>query len=227
MSIAAGCIMSLACISCCRSFLGATALKDYPRAFWFKGAAGLCFVALGLLGASRCGASTYGWKLAAGLFMGLLGDQLLALRFIRTERFDLLFTAGALSFALGHGLYIWAMLERFSGCLPLGLALAAVFIAGSVFTLKRQGFKAGKLAPGAYAYIAVVCLMGAVAVSAAIGSGTAAAVLLALGGLCFIVSDDTLCVYSFGNDKRFGLNILLHGTYYAAQLLIGWSLFVI
>ena len=35
----------------------------------------------------------------------------------------------------------------------------------------------------------------------------------------------SLCAYSFGSERRFGANIGIHATYYAAQLLIAWSIF--
>ena len=226
MMTAAGCIMSLACFSFCRSFLAVTRLKDYPRAFWFKGGAALCFVALGLLGVCVCPARGFAWTVAAGLVLGLAGDQLLAMRFLKSESFDRFFSAGALVFALGHGLYVLALLRRYPGSLALGLILAALFVAASVVYLRRNGFDAGGLTLCGYVYIAVVCVMGAVAIAAAIQSGEPAALLFALGGVCFIVSDNVLCIYSFGADRRFGLNVLLHITYYAAQLSIGWSLFL-
>ena len=49
--------------------------------------------------------------------------------------------------------------------------------------------------------------------------------LFAAGGVLFIISDNILCAYSFGSERRFGANIGIHATYYAAQLLIAWSVF--
>lgn len=224
-AIVACCVMTLACASCAKSFLEVTRAGDYGRAFWLKGAAGLCFLALGLLTASRCPDAAFAWKVAGGLLLGLVGDQLLALRFIRTERFDAFFTAGALSFAAGHGLYIWALLSRCPAALTPGLVLAAALFAGSLVYLKKNDFHAGKMDLSARAYILVVVLMGSLALASALRGATPDALLFALGGLCFIVSDNVLCVYSFGGDRRFGLNVLLHAAYYAAQLAIGWSLF--
>ena len=51
------------------------------------------------------------------------------------------------------------------------------------------------------------------------------ALLFAAGGVLFIISDNILCAYSFGSERRFGANIGIHATYYAAQLLIAWSVF--
>ena len=95
--------------------------KDYRRAFAYKGTAGLCFVVLGLLGTDANirsmlgtgGAAPAGaWLVAAGLIFGLLGDQLLALRFICVNKKTQFFAAGAASFAVGHVLYIIALSHR-------------------------------------------------------------------------------------------------------------------
>ena len=100
--------------------------KDYRRAFTYKGTAGLCFVVLGLLGTDANirsllgvgGAAPAGaWLVAAGLIFGLLGDQLLALRFICVNKKTQFFAAGAASFAVGHVLYIIALSHRAPGIL--------------------------------------------------------------------------------------------------------------
>ena len=74
--------MTLACFSCMRSFMAASRAEDYGRAIWYKGAASLCFVFLGLTASLRCGDGAYAWKLILGLVLGLVGDELLALRFL-------------------------------------------------------------------------------------------------------------------------------------------------
>ena len=180
--------------------------KDYRRAFAYKGTAGLCFVVLGLLGTDANirsllgagGAAPAGaWLVAAGLIFGLLGDQLLALRFICVNKKTQFFAAGAASFAVGHVLYIIALSHRAPGNMQV---------------------------PGMI-YMAVVAFMGALAVSVAIHAPGVSTLLFAVGGVLFIISDNILCAYSFGSERRFGANIGIHATYYAAQLLIAWSIF--
>ena len=73
--------------------------------------------------------------------------------------------------------------------------------------------------------MAVVAFMGALAVSVAIHAPGESTLLFAIGGGLFIISDNILCAYSFGSERRFGANIGIHATYYAAQLLIAWSIF--
>ncbi len=43
-------------------------------------------------------------------------------------------------------------------------------------------------------------------------------------GLCFSVSDCILCVYCYGSRRTDGMNAAIHATYYAAQMLIAWSI---
>lgn len=192
--------------------------KDYRRAFAYKGTAGLCFVVLGLLGTDANirsmlgtgGAAPAGaWLVAAGLIFGLLGDQLLALRFICVNKKTQFFAAGAASFAVGHVLYIIALSHRAPGILLGGLAIGFVALALSGVYNYRKDTNAGNMQVPGMIYMAVVAFMGAFAV----------------GGVLFIISDNILCAYSFGSERRFGANIGIHATYYAAQLLIAWSIF--
>lgn len=227
MTIVAGFVMTLACASCGHGFLQACRAEERVQAFWLKGAAGLCFVALGFLGALRCAVPGFAVRVAAALIFGLVGDQLLALRFIKTETHDELFFAGAVAFTLGHALYVWALFSLVPDVLLLALVLTVLLYALSVFILKRNELDAGGLTAGAYLYIFIVVFMGAVALAAAIRHPGMGTLLFALGGLNFIASDDTLCVFSFGKNRSFVLNRVLHITYYAAQLLIAWSLFFI
>ena len=49
-------------------------------------------------------------------------------------------------------------------------------------------------------------------------------IMFAIGGVSFFLSDNFLGAYSFGPVKSRELNIILHVTYYIAQLSIGWSI---
>ena len=86
-----------------------------------KTMASVVFVLLGLLGLlelRRMGPSLYGWYVVAGLTLGMLGDLLLALRFLSEKLHRLFFAAGSVSFFLGHIVYI-----RDPGALPGGVAV--------------------------------------------------------------------------------------------------------
>lgn len=217
--------MSLACFSCMGRFLAASRAEDYGRAIWYKGAASLCFVFLGLAASAGCGNGAYAWKLLLALILGLAGDELLALRFLQPGRHDAWFSAGAAAFALGHGLYLWAIYQRGTALFNTALFFFLLLLVLSGGYARRKRSHAGPLRLGAGLYIALVCFMAASACAAAVKTSGLSPVLMALGGLCFVLSDNVLCAYCFGEDRRFTLNWVIHISYYAAQLCIAWSIF--
>ena len=218
-------VMTLACLSIMGRFMQASRRKEPMRAMFYKGLASLCFLAVGLLGLLRLGDWDYGWKAVAGLFLGFCGDELLAMRFIREKKHDLYFSLGAVSFSLGHVLFIWAAIER-SGRFSLWtLPILALLLLCSGLYARRKESHAGDMHLNAVMYICLVCCMGAVTCGAALARPDLSSALFALGGLSFVVSDNILCAHYFGNDSRFLLNWLIHISYYGAQLLIAWSVF--
>ena len=154
----------------------------------------------------------------------MLGDLLLAIRFIRPAQHDRFFVSGALSFAVGHWLYIYAMLTKYSVSFPVVLTVGIVGLAAATTYVKSKKADAGRLMVFGSVYMAMVVAMGAVSISAATVSVSAATLLFAVGGVTFPISDSILSAYSFGPDKHFGLNIGVHATYYLAQICIAWSL---
>lgn len=218
-------IMTLACLSLMGRFMQVSRRKNYVLAIWYKGAASLCFVLLGLLGLLRTGDWAFGWKMALGLFLGFCGDELLAMRFIREEKHDLYFSVGAVAFSLGHVLFIWASIERSGGFSLWALPILALLLLCSGIYARKKESHAGDMHMNAVAYISLVCCMGAAACAAAIARTGISSLFFALGGIGFVVSDNILCAHYFGKDRRFLLNWLIHISYYGAQLLIAWSIF--
>lgn len=131
---------------------------------------------------------------------------------------------GVLSFAVGHWLYIYAMLTKYSVSFPVVLTVGIVGLAAAATYVKSKKADAGRLMVFGSVYMAMVVAMGAVSISAATVSVGAATLLFAVGGVMFPISDSILSAYSFGPDKHFGLNIGVHATYYLAQICIAWSL---
>lgn len=165
-----------------------------------------------------------GWLIAAGLFMGLLGDLLLGLRKLYPQHHDLTFVAGALAFSLGHGFYMGQLLGFHAGIFPASLPVFLILVIFSEVFAHKAGFSQGKMHWPGLIYIAIEAMMCALALVSALrfpGAGTA---LMAAGGLSFLVSDNLLCAYSFGSLKKPSVDWALHATYLAAQLLIGWSI---
>ena len=96
--------LTAACALIAVYFMKAFREKTYDRAAILKTAAGLCFLMIGVLfAAGMSGDKRFAWLVAAGLAFGVLGDLLLAIRFIRPAQHDRFFVSGALSFAWGTG----------------------------------------------------------------------------------------------------------------------------
>ena len=89
---------------------------------------------------------------------------------------------------------------------------------------RSKKVQAGKLQLPAVGYIALVVFMDAVACSAAVRGFSVGLLLFAAGGICFAVSDNLLCAYCFGTGRSRSVDRAVHISYYAAQLLIAWSL---
>lgn len=227
ISLSTGFLTAAACLVCfvfAWSFLQASRVKDYKKAFWFKGAAGLCFLALGVTMAAEGVNPGYARLTVLGLAFGLLGDQLLALRFLHPAKHDLFFNAGAGAFSVGHVLYMLALYGLNKGISAIFIPVWLLGLAASWVYARKSRYDAGKHRPGAVVYLALVSLMWAVACAAAVKGFSLGALLFALGGLCFVISDNILCAFCFGQKKSFGENIALHASYYAAQLLIACSI---
>ena len=62
------------------------------------------------------------------------------------------------------------------------------------------------------------------ACASAAAEANAGRIMFAVGAACFVVSDNILCAYCFGNKREQYMNSAIHLTYYAAQLLIGLSM---
>lgn len=136
---------SIGCVVFAFLFMKAYKQEKYSRAFWLKGAAALCFVALALILLPHSGNRAYAKLLLIGLALGFCGDELLALRFVVPKFHDLFFAAGAGAFAAGHFFYMKALYDlreiRLVFLIPLFLlGLAAAYLYG-----KKHGSNAGPL----------------------------------------------------------------------------------
>ncbi len=217
-------LLTIGCVVLDHLFLAEMERKNHPKAVRLKGLASLCFVITGLWFTILAGGGTHHLLIAFGLVLGLIGDVLLAMRFEYRERHDLFFLIGAISFALGHVLYIAALLgvngRAWLPAIPFWIGL--LVIAGvSAFRFQAD---AGRMQIPGYGYMALVAAMGAIACGLAVKTGGTAAVLFAIGGVLFLISDTILSIHTFGTAKDVAYNRWVHYTYYAAQLLIAWSL---
>ena len=223
-AVTTGTLLTLLCLCCAWLYLKALGQNEYRQAFKVKRAAALCFCALGLLTARFCSDRAFSLKIVLGLFMGLVGDQLLALRRIYVEKHDLVFALGSVAFAIGHFLYISALVSAGHAIFPLAALFTALYAAVSFAYAVKHRMNAGKRQIFAVVYILVVVSMAACASACAVLMRKTGAILFALGGICFAVSDNLLCAYQFGEARTPSVDLAVHVTYYAAQLLIAWSI---
>lgn len=215
-------VLTLCCAFGVWMFERACGQHDDKKAFWRKGAASLCFVLSGLA-AAVYKQDSFSWIIFAGLVFGIVGDQLLALDY-KSSNF---FTVGAASFAVGHVLYIRALRLVAGNLIGPSLTILVIWMIGAaVYALFRKS-NAGNLQVLGTIYIGLVALMSAKALAAAIKSPSPATILFAIGGFCFFLSDNILSAKCFGNRNDRVMDWAVHITYYAAQMLIAWSSFLI
>lgn len=223
----AGAAVSVGCAFSAYLFMKAYKQENYTKAFWLKGLAAVCFVLLALLLRPASGNQSYAKLLLIGLVLGLCGDELLALRFVVPRLHDLFFAAGAGAFAVGHFFYMKALYDQ--GTIRLGFLIPLFLAAVAVANLygKKHCSNAGPLQFAAVGYMVLVIFMGALSVSAFLSAPGLGLLLFAVGGVCFGCSDNILLAFCYGNKRTWDMNIWVHITYYAAQLLIAWSILAI
>lgn len=218
-------LLTIACVILDHWFLLEMDRKHPAKAAKLKSVTSLCFLLIGLwfafLAAPAGGRKTL---VFFGLLLGMAGDILLALRFVWPEKFDLMFLTGGVSFAVGHVLYILYLLGGDGRAWLAGIPFWVAGLAICAFFAFKCKADAGPMQIPGYGYMALVFAMGAIACGAAVRQPGTGQILFALGGILFAVSDTILAVHCFGTAKDLVYNRWLHYTYYAAQLLIAWSL---
>lgn len=179
-------------------------------------ATGKPFASLGfIIAAIGFGAfeSRYGKIVLAGLVLGAIGDVFLL------GRARQLFIGGLASFLLGHVAYVIAFHSL--GVRAIASLAAAVVLALLLFFVGRWVFPHAPTMRGPIAaYMLVIALMCV----AAIGAWAAGAPwMIPLGALMFTASDIAVVRDRFVSkgfiNRAWGLPL-----YYAAQLLIAWSI---
>ena len=189
-----------------------------------KTAASAVFVALGALLAQKMGWSTYNTDVVLGLTLGMLGDLLLALRFLTKTCATAYFLAGSVSFFAGHILYILAVLTLCPQAWTYAIPIAVVALGAAGFYAHAKEVRAGKIMPFGVVYIAGVLFMTACAAAGAFITSSRALFLFFIGGICFSTSDNMLVVLSFGKNDSPYRNAVLHVLYYMAQIFIALTI---
>lgn len=218
-------LCSVGCVFSAKKFLQAYHEENYVKGFWLKGAAAVFFVSVGMLCLLHNGTVADSRLIVCGLMLGLVGDQLLAMRMIHKNLHDPFFIAGALAFGVGHVMY---MIFLYRTCAVSVSVVLPVLFAGVLMSLwyaKKSGTDVEEKTPLAAAYIVLVLLMASTAISFAVMTGAVSGILFGLGGVLFALSDNILCAYCYGKNPVWKMNRDLHIAYYGAQLAIAWSIF--
>ena len=200
--------------------------ENHWKSFFCKGLSALSFCGVGLLFALHAPCSR-SFLILSGLFMGFLGDELLALRKLYPRHHDFSFFAGALAFSAGHFFYFSA-LQKITP-LPFGpfLLLFLILITCSEAFLRLCKCQDHRMHLPGLIYIGIEAIMCAGALYCACRRTGPGTLLFAIGGLSFLISDNLLCVFTFGNLRKPGIDQALHITYLSAQLLIAWSILLL
>ena len=217
-------VCTVLCVVFSALFHALSEKKRYRPAFWVKGLAGLCFVAVGLSLTLERLDTAFPRLIFFGLVMGLIGDELLAMRRVHPERREIFFICGTAAFALGHVFYLRAMWSVDSGAWLFAVPIfALLFVAAGAYIL-RQKLDAGRLFAPGVAYIVLVTAVAAMGTALLLRGQGRLGLRLALGGVSFLLSDSVLCAAAFGEEKPRHANWVIHTSYYVAQLLIAWSI---
>lgn len=218
--------LGLVCLAVMIIFIYAERKENYVAAVILKGLASSVFVLIGFLARNNEYISEFLSKVLTGLFLGMIADILLNLRFVFKKIGQPVFMVGILVFMAGHIFYILAKLPQLDNpwyAIGIGLILTAITM---IFILRAITAKTVLKVFGVF-YIGAVMLMTTVSVNVFILHPAAENLLFAIGAVCFLVSDIVLILNTFGSKTRFSLRVTNLTLYYIGQLLIAFSLHTI
>lgn len=216
----------LICLSFAGVFLYMEAKKKHLAGVCLKGLASLSFVLLGILTSKQSQNTTLARNVLSGLYLGMIADILLNLRYLFPNGGQLVFLIGILVFLAGHVMYIIALIPLCSilmPCLGVGVVLTAVLI-WRIFRLitAKPAFKIF----GVF-YLGAIMLMTSIACGILITKPSVFSGCFAAGALLFLASDIILILNTFGSQAKESLRISNIVLYYVGQLLIAQSLLFI
>lgn len=170
--------------------------------------------------------------ICVGLIFGLLGDIWLDLKWVYPNDNDEYTFAGFISFAVGHLVFIMALLDiyaDFSKPLYIIIPIAAAIVLGiaTVALENVMKLKYGKFKTISACYGCILIFFTLLSGSLALMNGFEVKTLnvIFVGGLFFLISDLILCGTYFGVGKNRPLDVITnHVSYYIAQYLIASSL---
>lgn len=201
-----------------------------------KNATSVFFVATaGIAILKNPAAYEYGVMILLGLVFGMLGDIYLDQKWVYPDDSDKYLYAGFASFGVGHLFYIPAIyyyavkfgLSYSLAWIPVVFAVVvAVFV---LLTEKPTKQDYGKFRVIVAIYGMVVAGMAGTSILAAIVTKEPTFIVCAVGGVMFLISDLILSPMYFGpKEKNNFTNFFInHLTYYIAQFLLAYSIYML
>lgn len=185
--------------------------KNYPMIYLFKPLTmALIILSLFVFGSFN---EWYHYLILIGLLCSLLGDIFLMLK-------NRKFSAGLISFLIGHCFYIAAFATQLETEPTLSIYLTFTLAGMVVFVWLSKGLQE-YLMPVAI-YTAVISIMSVMAVSMYIEMPNALTLSAALGAILFQFSDSMLAINKFKKPFAAAQPIIL-SSYYVAQMCITYS----
>lgn len=195
----------------------------------FKSVSSLCFLLTAVFALlSNSSAYVYGSLIIFGGALGLVGDMSLDLKGMYKKDESTYLRAGFIFFLVGHLFYSAAIINSIS--MKWWIVAICFIISVIISVLNIATAKITKVHFGAYRkivflYVIFLSLTMTLAIATVIISGFAKKyVLLAVGAICFTLSDAVLSSTFFGRGKDTGFYYFInHLLYYAGQYLIAAS----
>lgn len=223
MYIALIVIFALCCAVCAAWFLYLYETNEQVKAVAVKGLTTVFVILISVVSMFKTGNVRFAKLVMFGLFFGFLGDELLHLRFVFTEKARTVFLIGAYCFFGGHIFYLAALYgiapKAWIAAIPFVLAVLAVELRNT----KKYELDMGVLFIPLSVYAVMCAFMGGSAVGSLICNASVGTALFAVGGVSFVVSDSILSIQCFGKDPNNRKNRWLHFFYWLAQILIAIS----
>ena len=203
----------------------------------FKTLASLFFMALAITCFCLSGGEHFTFKLLAtlGLFFGLLGDVFLGYKYITKGKVQKLFILlGMFAFAIGHILYVVALLVGFyipgnALYMVLPFTLPIIIVSGYMIISRKAGvvLEGGMIFFGLfYLYCLTTMFSSALSMVCLYKFDSTTLVVFFIGALCFVCSDFMLTGNYFKKGDRSKTYKAIYSVfYYAAQFLIAFSIF--
>lgn len=158
--------------------------------------------------------SIYKALIVAGLVASLAGDVFLML----PDRF----VPGLLSFLVAHVFYIIAFTHESSGLAPIWYIMP--FVAYGAVMLRWLWPHLGSMRVPVMIYMGAILIMAYQAANRWIETSQDGTLFALAGAYLFVASDSALAVNTFRGRFR-GADFWVLSTYFAAQILIAWSVY--